>query len=262
MRLFEFEDQDWLPAAIREGMTDYLRFILNTGNFYEPVSPLLLELLQATGSAKFIDLCSGGGGTIEQVQENMQQKYAQKISFILTDIFPNKPAYEFIKHKAQGSISYFPLPLNATNVDITLTGTRTIFSSFHHFDSVQAKLVLEDAVAAGEAIGIFDGGDKNIFFVMAILFFHPVTFFLLTPFFRPFKWSRILLTYLIPVIPLCALWDGIVSVIRLYHPGQLLQMATTIPNSNYTWRAGKVNNKFGMRITYLVGYPTKNAGDL
>ena len=257
MRLFEFEDQDWLPAAIREGMTDYLRFILNSGNFYEPVSPLLLELLQSTGSANFIDLCSGGGGTIEQVQKNMQQKYEQKISYILTDIFPNKPAYEFIKEKSGGDINYFPFPLNAAKVDATLKGTRTIFSSFHHFDSVAAKLVLEDAVAGGEGIGIFDGGDKNIFFAMAILLFHPVAFFLLTPFFRPFKWSRILFTYIIPVIPLCALWDGIVSVIRLYHPRQLLQMAGSIPNSNYTWRAGKVKNKFGMHITYLIGYPAK-----
>lgn len=50
-------------------MTDYLRFILNSGNFYDPVSPLVLQLLQAMGSSKLIDLSSGGGGAIEQIQK-------------------------------------------------------------------------------------------------------------------------------------------------------------------------------------------------
>lgn len=255
--LFEFEDKAWLPAIIREGMTDYLRFILNSGNFYEPVSPLILQLLKATGSSELIDLCSGGGGTIEQIQKNMQQKYTMQLPFMLTDIFPNIPAYEFIQHKTDGKISYCPSPVNAAKVDVSLKGSRTIFSAFHHFDTPTAKQVLQDAVSAGEGIGIFDGGDKNIFFIMAMVLLHPIAFFLFTPFFRPFKWSRLLFTYIIPVIPLCTVWDGIISVTRLYQPHQLLQLATGINNTNYCWQAGKVKNKYGMHITYILGYPNE-----
>jgi hypothetical protein len=257
IRLFEFEDQRWLPAVIRDGMTDYLRFIFSKGNFYEPVDSLITELLQATGSDKIIDLCSGGGGAIAQVQENIDKKYSLRVPVVLTDLFPNKPAYEFIQQETRGQITFIGHPVNAANVTPSLKGIRTIFSAFHHFDEDTARQVIQDAVKANEGIGIFDGGDKNLLFALAIVILHPLAFFFLTPFFMPFKWSRLLFTYLIPVIPFCTIWDGVVSVLRLYQPRQLLALANTIANNHYSWRSGKIKNSYGMRITYLVGYPKK-----
>lgn len=257
-RLFEFEDKAWLPQTVRNGMTDYLRFILNSGNFYEPVSPLIMQLIHHTGSKQGIDLCSGGGGTVEQIQKNIREKYQMQIPFILTDKFPNINAYQFIEKKTNGKITYFSLPVNAAKVDSSLKGIRTIFSAFHHFDEQAAKQVINNAVLAKEGIGIFDGGNKSIFFILAIVLLHPVAFFLFTPFLRPFKWSRILFTYLIPVIPLCTIWDGIVSVTRLYTPQQLLSIAASVNSTDYCWQVGKEKNKFGMSITFLLGYSVIN----
>jgi hypothetical protein len=254
-RLFEFEDKTWLPGIIREGMTDYLRFILNSGNFYEPVSPLIMQLLQQTSTTQVIDLCSGGGGTIEQIQKNLQQKYQQQVPFMLTDKFPNINAYQFIQKKTAGKVSYISSSVDAANVDPSLKGVRTIFSAFHHFDKDTARQVIKNAVDAKQAIGIFDGGDKNLFMIVAIIILHPLVFILCTPFFRPFKWSRLLFTYIIPVIPLCTVWDGIVSITRLYSPQQLLDIVTSVDSTGYCWKAGKAKNKCGMHITYLVGYP-------
>jgi hypothetical protein len=254
-RLFEFEDKHWLPKNIREGMTDYLRFILNTGNFYEPVSPLIVQLLKETLSAQVIDLCSGGGGTVEQIQKNIEQEYQRSVPFVLTDQFPNINAYEFLEKKTAGKISYISVPVNSASVDSRFTGVRTIFSAFHHFDNSTGKQVIKNAVEAKQAIGIFDGGDKNIFIILAIIMLHPIVFILFTPFFRPFKWNRLLFTYIIPVIPLFTIWDGIVSITRLYSPQQLLSMATCIDGTGYCWKAGKLKNKYGMGITYLIGYP-------
>jgi hypothetical protein len=254
-RFFEFEDQPWLPATVREGMTDYLRFILNSGNFYQPVSPLLLQLLKVTGSDNIIDLCSGGGGTIQQIQTNLEHQYSRQVPVTLTDLFPNIPAYKFIQQQSGGRISYCSSPVNATSVNSNLKGVRTVFSAFHHFDETTATQVIEDAVRAREGIAVFDGGDRNILFALAILLLHPVAFFLFTPFFRPFKWSRLLFTYVIPLIPFCTTWDGIVSVTRLYQPQQLLQIAKRTSGDSYAWQAGKVKNRYGMQITYMLGHP-------
>ena len=188
-RLFEFEDKPWLPKSIREGMTDYLRFILNSGNFYEPVSPLIVHLLKQTSTAQVIDLCSGGGGTVEQIQKNIEKEYLQSVPFVLTDQFPNINAYEFLEKKTAGKISYISVPVNAATVDPSLKGVRTIFSAFHHFDNRTGKQVIKNAVESKQAIGIFDGGDKNIFIILAIIILHPIVFILFTPFFRPFKWN-------------------------------------------------------------------------
>jgi hypothetical protein len=254
-RLFEFEDKAWLPDIIREGMTDYLSFILNTGGFYEPVALLIMQIVNKTNTEKVIDLCSGGGGAVQQIQKNITAVYGETIPFVLTDKFPNLSAFELIKKNTNGLVSYLPEPLNAAGTNLSLKGARTIFSAFHHFDVAGAKRIIGNAVAAKEGIGIFDGGDKNLFFVLCMTLFHPIAFFLCTPFLKPFKWSRLLLTYIFPVIPFCTMWDGIVSIIRLYKPQQLKRLAVSANSTDYYWQAGKVKNKFGMRITYLIGYP-------
>jgi len=49
IHLFEFEDLPWFPGVIREGMVDYLRFILGNINFYKPIVPLIKEGLDKSG---------------------------------------------------------------------------------------------------------------------------------------------------------------------------------------------------------------------
>lgn len=255
--MFEFEDLAWFPDTIRESMTDYLRYLITTLNFYEPITPLIIEGLNQTNSNQIMDLCSGGGGAIEQIHMNMEQQSDSEIKITLTDKFPNINAFGLIAERSNSRISFSHTSVDASNVPVNLIGFRTIFSGFHHFNNDFAKKVLKDAVDAKCGIGIFDGGNKNILAVIAILIFHPILFFLFTPFFKPFRFSRLLLTYIIPIIPFCTVWDGIVSIVRLYKPSELLKIAHEVDNENYSWEAGKKKSNFGLKVTYLIGYPLK-----
>ena len=253
--IFEFEDLSWFPNVIRESMTDYLRYLIARVNFYQPVIPLIAEGLNQTSSSRIIDLCSGGGGAIEQIQNNLLKQSNLDIKIILTDKYPNCSAFELLSANTDGRILFSDASVDAADVPICLKGFRTIFSGFHHFDGLTAKAVLQNAVDAKSGIGIFDGGDKNILAVLFILIIHPIVFFCFTPFFQPFRFSRLLFTYIIPVIPLCTIWDGIVSIIRLYKPDDLLAIAREVDNGTYLWKAGKMKSKYGMHMTYLIGYP-------
>jgi hypothetical protein len=256
--LFEFEDLKWFPDTIRESMTDYLRYVLSATNFYQPIIPLVIESLKQTNSNQIIDLCSGGGGVIENFQKSLNQQSDTKVKIVLTDKYPNRNAFELLSLNTKGDISFSETSVDAANVPSSLKGFRTIFSGFHHFDEPFAKSVLKNAVDAKEGIGIFDGGNKNIFVALFItLIFHPIIFFLFTPFFKPFRLSRLIFTYLIPIIPFCTMWDGFVSIQRLYQPEELLKLANEVDNKNYVWKTGKLKNKLGMSVTYLVGYPLK-----
>ena len=252
--LFEFEDQSWFPDVIREGMTDFLRFIFTIGNLYKPVIPLLSEALQQTNVNRIVDLCSGSGGPIEQVAI-LLAKEGIAVPITVTDKFPNVPAYKLLYSKSNGIINYVSFPVDAMKVPGHIKGFRTIFSGFHHFSESSATAILNDAVAANEGIAIFDGGDKSVMFILTILLLQPVGFLLFTPFIRPFRWSRLLFTYLLPVIPFCTVWDGIVSTIRLHMVIGLLSIANGTNSTNYRWKAGKVKNSMGMHIAYLIGYP-------
>jgi hypothetical protein len=135
-----------------------------------------------------------------------------------------------------------------------LAGVRTIFTSFHHFSPGEAASLLRDAVAAGQPIGIFEVARRSPSAV-ALMFPWALLALLYTPMVRPFRWSRLLWTYLLPVIPLVLLFDGIVSCLRSYRPEELLEIARESGQSEYGWQAGELSGAPGVRITYMTGAP-------
>jgi len=254
-RGFEFEDQPWLPGIIRDSMTDYLRFLFRTFSLYKPVLPILKDALVQTHSDQVLDLCSGSGGAIEEIYENLKCTYSADIKVILSDLYPSMLKFKYFNAFSPEDLSYLSFPVDAFKVPPGIKGFRTIFSGFHHFEREKAKDVLRNAVENGEGIGIFDGGDRNLWMVLLIIVFHPFMILLCTPFFRPFRISRLFFTYLVPIIPFCTVWDGVFSIIRLYRPDELLRIAREIEPGKYSWNSGKVKNQYGMNIAYLVGYP-------
>jgi hypothetical protein len=87
----------------------------------------------------------------------------------------------------------------------------------------------------------------------------PLVVWLVTPAIRPFHWARLLWTYLIPVVPLVVLFDGIVSCLRTYTVAELEEFTTGVSQSGYEWEIGEERAK-GMLapVTYLIGYPTNS----
>lgn len=255
-RGFEFEDQPWFPEIIRDYMTDYLRFLFRTFKLYQPVIPLLEEALLITKNNEILDLCSGSGGTMELIYNRLKISFSNEIKITLSDLYPSLLVYRRLYEQTGGGISYIEMPVDAVSVSTEIKGFRTLFSGFHHFEPLKAKAILENAIVGKSQIGIFDGGNKSIWMILAIIIMHPVMLFFCTPFIKPFRISRLLFTYLIPVIPFCAVWDGIVSIIRLYSPEEMLKMAKEADTDcHYNWISGKKKNKYGMSITYLIGYP-------
>lgn len=252
--LFEFEDQAWFPDVIRRGGTDFLRYFLSWTELYKSTIPLLESAIIQSGENHIIDLCSGGGGVILEVYDGLKRNY--KIT--LTDKFPNIKSYEFIQQKTSGGITFCKNSIDARDVPLDLKGFRVVYSAIHHFKPDDVKLVLKNAVSHKSPIAIFDGGEKSIFAIVGLILFHPIAFFLVTPFMKPFSWSRILFTYVIPVIPIYTIWDGCVSIWRMYTPKELNTMALSIDSGLYQWTCGKTKNRFGLKASYLIGIPKNN----
>ena len=79
--------------------------------------------------------------------------------------------------------------------------------------------------------------------------------FVCTPLIRPFRWSRLLWTYLIPIIPLVLLFDGVVSCLRTYRPQELREIVENLTAIAYQWEMGEHSGASGkLAITYLIGH--------
>ena len=73
------------------------------------------------------------------------------------------------------------------------------------------------------------------------------------------RWQTLLLTYVFPVLPVGALFDGIVSCLRTYSPGELSALVEPLSAEGYTWEIGKARSwRSPIPITYLLGYPAND----
>ncbi len=253
-QLFELEDCDWFPSIVRDFSTDYLRFVQTAMRLHEPVVPVLADALLRSGSTEIVDLCSGASGPIVPVLQGLRDRdIAARAT--LTDRFPNTRAFERARSISNGWITYVRTPVDARSVPRELRGFRTIFNAFHHFSPDDARAIIRDAVAARQPLGIFEIPERTHFVVLSTLL-APLMVLVATPFIQPFRWSRLLLTYIVPAVPLTSLWDGVVSQLRAYTCDELRSLVRDVGADHYTWKIGKVRiRKLPSSLTYLVGYP-------
>ncbi|MGH9383729.1 MAG: class I SAM-dependent methyltransferase [Vicinamibacterales bacterium] len=253
LQLVELEDLPWWPAVVRDLSTDYLHFGETLFALHQPVVDLLGDALRDTQSRRLVDLCSGGAGPIPSLLAALRER-GYELSAVLTDRHPNPQAFQQAALKSNGAITFAALPVDARAVPRELTGFRTIFNAFHHFAPEDAAAVLRDACDAQQPIGVFEIPQRSLLTALPLLF-TPIYVLLATPFIRPFRWERLLWTYLLPLVLLTCWWDGLVSQLRAYEPSELRNLATKA-QPGYRWLAGRVPiGRTPGNLTYLIGVP-------
>lgn len=250
-QLVEIEDLAWCPRAVRDGGTDWLAFIANMTRVFSAVAPKIRAAMDATRTATVIDLCSGGGGPWLTLERELSKNGPAHV--ILSDLYPNIEALAGVRTRSGGRLDFHATSIDAANVPKEFNGVRTMFNAFHHFPPDAARAILADAVAKRRAIVIVEGASHRAIGLLAVPLQLPMIL-LLTPFVRPFRWSRLLLTYVVPLIPLLVLFDGTVSFLRLYLNDELRELIAGVPGrETFTWDIGAT--RFG--LAYLVGIPKR-----
>ena len=254
LQLVELEDLPWFPRTLRDLATDYLEFIEARVAMPAAVVPLLRRVLDQTGAMRVVDLCSGGGGPVGTVQALLAAE-GVRVEFVLTDKYPNREAFRRLA-RASTSITFIESSVDATAVPRDLRGIRTMFNAFHHFGPDDAREILRAAAAAGQPLAIFELSERSVRSLLSILL-TPLAVWLGTPFIRPFRWDRLLWTYLVPLVPLTCLWDGVVSQWRAYTVSELEELTRGLGVPRYGWEVGRVAHAFlPAHVTFVIGLPT------
>jgi hypothetical protein len=255
LHLVELEDLPWIPDALRNALTGYLQAMLDATDPYAPAVPVLVDALRRSDARRIVDLCSGGGGPWKRLRAALVAA-GSAVPVVLTDRYPNPGAVA----AAGGGDGAIPISMHAGAVDATrvpesLGGLRTVFTAFHHFAPDAARAVLRDAVARGEPIAIFEATKRNTTCILVTLL-SPIATLVMMPRVRPFRWTNLLFTYLIPIVPLMVAWDGVVSCLRTYEPEELNALVASIDgHEGYEWAVGERATRGPIPVTYLVGTP-------
>jgi hypothetical protein len=261
VQFIEIHDQPWFPSFLRHDVTDTLQFGFNLFRVYAPIAPLLQVALDSTGSRSIVDLCSGGGGPWLDLSRRLQREELRDgqslIHILLTDKYPNPRVLQNVRAASGNGVTVYEGSVDALKVPGELKGFRMMFTSFHHFPPEQAGAILQNAVDAGEGIGIFEitrRASSTVGLMLAWVLMLSVC----TPWIRPFRWSRLIFTYFVPLIPFVLLFDGVVSCLRTYRPQELREMVERLRAGGYEWKIGE-HSPGRAPITYLIGCPTRRS---
>jgi len=153
-QFIELHEQPWFPPSLRHEITDALQFGLNLLKVYAPIAPLLQSVLDSAPCRSIVDMCSGGGPWLDLSRK--LQPGAEVFQILLTDKYPNLGAFQNVRAASGNHIAFYPDSVDAMKVPGELQGVRTMFTSFHHFAPEEARAILQNAVDAGQSIGVFE----------------------------------------------------------------------------------------------------------
>lgn len=250
----ELHELPWFPTVWRDLLTDFLSFYATAFEPYARVAPLLAEALGRCETTTIVDLCSGAGRPLLSLIPALRRAGVRDLEVVLTDKYPNLKALDRLGETG-AVVTYLDNPVDATDVPPELSGFRCLFTSFHHFRPAAAREVLASAMRSRQGVGIFEYTERN-WLVWAIpTMLIPFFVWACTPFIRPTGWRRLVWTYLIPVVPLVAAWDGFVSNLRTYSVGEIGDLVAAVDDGRYDWQIGRVRSLGASRVTYAIGVP-------
>ncbi len=260
LHLIELEDQPWVPRTLRDGATDVLDVLTAKAGVYRLLAPMLAAFMETVGNRRWFDLCSGGGGGALTMRAELVARHQGPDHITLSDRYPSEAAQQRVAALADATVRYQPEPVDALEVPPHAPAIRTMFSALHHFPPATVQHMLQAAVVARVPLAFVDVAASPVVRrlpawlapVAAVpnLLLLFVLAQLLVPLARPFRWSRLVWTYLVPAIPALFAWDGTVSALRAYTPEELLAIATSVPGSeHYHWEAARAGQSL-----LLTGY--------
>ena len=256
--MFEWEDLTWFSARVRGLMTDFLSF---AGNLkpavFEQFAQRLRSAMESLGERKILDLCSGSAGPLPSLV-GLLAAAGYPVTAHLTDLYPNLARFRAL-HAAHPEVFRFEeAAVDAREVPEDLDGFRLLCNGFHHFRPADARRILADAVAKGRGIAVLEFVERTPR-TLAMTALAPLMVLATTPFIRPLRVDRLLFTYVLPLVPLGALWDGLVSCMRVYSIAELEALTRYLGGGDYTWEMGKLTSPgFPARLTYLIGRPVSS----
>ncbi|MEM9718931.1 MAG: hypothetical protein AAGA10_06780 [Bacteroidota bacterium] len=220
----QFINQRWVPQLFKDLVYEFMTWFVGKIHAAKPFMPILNEALTHTHSNAIVAIDHGIGAGFETVEPYLEDDISVE----------------------QISIDQFKAEQSALYVSV---------NGFHQLSPDRAAHLLQEVAHRKHPIAILEGNNDSLWQVVGMLVFVPLTVILTAPFVKPFRVTRLLFTYVIPILPLLTLMDGFLALFKLYNPKDLQELYQSLEVPNYRWRSGKRENGRGGKIMYLLGWP-------
>ncbi|RKE92277.1 hypothetical protein [Ichthyenterobacterium magnum] len=221
----QFINTKWFPSFLKSNIREFLDWFVLKVNATKPFIPIIEEGLSYTKNKNIVNIDFNLGAGIKTVTPFLDAELSTE----------NLKIKKFNTEK---------------------NGLYTCINSFHQLNQEEAKQVLTQIAISQNPVVILEGNNDSLWQIVGMTFFVPLSVLIMSPFVKPFRWSRILFTYLIPILPFVIMIDGCIALLKLYNPKDLEELTSDIIIGNYKWEFGKKDNGRGGKIMYLIGHKT------
>ncbi len=212
----------WFPKFLKTLVAEFLSWFVVKVNATKPFIPVIEDVLNKTNHKRIINVEFNIGAGIETVKP-----------FLKDDVTVDS--------------------IHISNFNTSEKGVYLFVNSFHQLNSKKAKKILQNIVDSGNPIVVVEGNNDSLWQIVGMTVFVHLTVLFTALFVKPFRFSRIIFTYLIPILPIIIVIDGCIALLKLYNPTDLLELTSSLERNNYEWKAGKNDNGRGGKIMYLTG---------
>ncbi|KAI4205544.1 MAG: hypothetical protein LQ350_000323 [Teloschistes chrysophthalmus] len=165
------------------------------------------------------------------------------VDFILTDLFPHIPSWSLACARSP-HLHYIPRPINATSTPPNLLSLTHrplpqqppttssprnrkpfhLFSlAFHHFPNPPARAVLQNTLHHASGFAILELQSRTPSSLLTALCLGPLLW--LVSWYQFWgDWTHLFFTYIIPIVPVVVVFDGLVSCMRMRDRGEILRL--------------------------------------
>jgi hypothetical protein len=254
LHLFEHNDTEIVPRALRETVIESLGRTLAWGRILRPLAPTFAQFISETGADGVLDLCSGVGTPAAIMVTEMEKQGQRAPSFLLTDLQPQVEAWTELRKAHPNVIDFVAEPLDATRIPEALgkNRVRVIINAFHHFRPELAAAILQGACKDAPGVFIAEGFERSpLGFASFALAGLPALY--ANPFLAPHRnVQKALLTYATPIALAVSAWDGLVSTMRVYTESELRKMVEPLGEA-FEWTYGTYDFFPGGRGYFFKG---------
>jgi hypothetical protein len=202
-----------------------------------------------------LDLCSGSGEPVSVLCEALLGAGITPPRFALSDLFPNLACMRRVASRHPGLIEVVPEPVDAASVPQTLDAPAcTIVSAFHHFPPPLARSILADCVGHDRAVFVLEPCPRAPWRALAMGAAMPVAIAANPLLAERGRVPKALLTYLLPVLPVAAAFDSLVSLMRMYSEAELRSLVAPL-GDRFEWCFRPLPVSLGGEVTAFFGVP-------
>jgi hypothetical protein len=227
--LFEFMDHPWTPHVLRETLLDVLEYC--NRDFRPYYREIADEISRIARERELTTVVEFGAGYAPLTRE-LAAMDGNELTLIPCDLYPEPSPWDQLREEFGSCIRPVYEPVDATiRHDWPQRTAVVLCATLHHIPPGIRRTALEALHDSSDCVLVFEPVRKTPFSMFLVLF--ALIPALLTPAFRmtrPGRLRRVLFCWLLPIVPLMFVWDGLISCLRQWSNEEWANFTSSLPD--------------------------------